>query len=75
MSIETKEDADVYIKKVSDTLLYLTELAKEAELYSHAGIFCIILAAFQDIDEFKTLGKILDTYNSEALKRIGGFFE
>lgn len=35
MSIETKEDADVYIKKVSDALLYLSELSVDAELYTY----------------------------------------
>ena len=73
MSIESKQDADVYTKKVSDTLLYLTELAKDADLYSHAGIFCTIMASFQDIEEFKILGKILDSYNMDAIKRLGGF--
>ncbi len=74
MSIESKEDADVYIKKVNDALRYLTGLAEEAELYSHAAIFCIVLAAFQDMDEIKTLSKILGMCNTNALKRMEGIY-
>lgn len=75
MSIESKEDADVYIKKVNDALRYLTGLAEEAELYSQAAIFCIILAAFQDLDEIKILSKILGSYNTDALKRLGDSYD
>ena len=59
MVIESVDDAKEYMVKVDKTLIYLSELAKDAGLYKHASIFIGISAAFasgpEDIDKIAEL--------------------
>ena len=73
MTLSSVEDAQEYVKKVEKTLLYLTELAKDAGLYTHAGMFCGISAAFYSgADEIEILSECVHGYIEDALSRLHG---
>jgi len=68
MVIESVDDAKEYMVKVDKTLIYLSELAKDAGLYKHASIFIGISAAFvsgpEDIDK---VAELIHGYVSERI--------
>ena len=69
--INSVEDAKEYIGKVEKTLIYLSELSKEAGLHSHAGLFLGITAAFSSgTEEIDKVADLIESYTNGALERL-----
>ena len=72
--IESKEDAEKYLKEVINRLDGLVKLSEEAGLYSHAAIFCTLAAAFShSIEEIETIRKMMSMYLEASAERYIDF--
>jgi len=68
MAIESVDDAKEYFEKVERALMYLSGLAKEAGIFSHAGLFLGVSAAFAGgPDEIDKIAGLVHRYVCESL--------
>ena len=69
--INTPEQANEYIEKVNNALMYLGELSADAGMLRHAAVFHTVLGSFlAGMDEFKILTDIIGKYNADVLNRL-----
>jgi len=72
MVIKNQEQAEEYLGEVYRHLDELRELAVEAGLYPHAGMWCTISAAFHESsEEIETVVDVMKIYLKNSCKRHG----
>lgn len=68
--LNSKEDAEQYIKEITEGCENLCQLSIKAGLYSHAAIFQTILAAINDsAEEMETISHMMGMYLENRLHR------